>query len=404
MKVAISHPFGNPHVYNAALALFERNILSEYHTCLFGPLGSKYRRFAKLRGAAIRAHPLREVVRLGLCLIGPGLLSGRRQPWIDWVARGLDKAVARELNAGVQAVYCYEDAAVATFEEAKQKGVRTFYELTSGYQDEAKAVAAQEVMQDPSLSRFCPSLDEREEKQVRKRREVLLADHIICASSYSMSTLKKYMEVAGKVSVLPYGCDCDCAVRNWSRLDHAGPLKLLFVGRLAPMKGLHYLFGALEKFRPGSFELTLAGRWAPEFREWLLRRYRVQFRETGHVSRVAVIELMRQNHLLVFPSLFEGFGLVMLEAMSVGLPVLATERTGAPDIIRDGQEGFLASAASREDIARVLSRVLDDRKQLADMGAAARNQAMSQSWEQYRRRLYVLVASHLGLATLEESH
>jgi glycosyltransferase involved in cell wall biosynthesis len=107
---------------------------------------------------------------------------------------------------------------------------------------------------------------------------------------------------------------------------------------------------------------------------------------------------MRQSHLLVFPSLFDGFGLVLLEAMGCGVPILASERTGAPDILQEGKEGFLVKAASSEDIADVLSRVLDNREQLAEMGAAARRKAASLSWTEYRRRLASLVASDFGFA------
>lgn len=398
MRVVISHPFGNPNSYHATLAFDERNLLSEYHTCLFTPLGSGYRSFPGLTGSLIRTHPSREVWRLLFSYLPIGRLNGRGQVWVDWAARGLDMAVAESFDKSVEAVYCYEDSALATFRMADKIGVRKFYELASVYQDEARAIACEEMRRDRELVELLTSLHEPEEKVVRKRNEVFLADHIICASTYSHSTLRKHVDVAAKVSVLPYGCDSCYMAKAWSEVDFRGPLKLVFVGRLAPMKGLHYLFRALEKLPPGSFSLTMAGRWVPGYREWLLRRYRVEFTEAGQVPRRRVFDLVRQGHLLVFPSLFDGFGLVLLEAMGCGVPILASERTGAPDIVQEGKEGFLVKAASSEDIADVLSRVLDNREQLAEMGAAARRKASSLSWTEYRRRLAFLVASDFGFA------
>ena len=121
----------------------------------------------------------------------------------------------------------------------------------------------------------------------------------------------------------------------------------------------------------------------------------MQFTEVGQVAQPRVLDLMRQSHLLVFPSLFEGFGLVLLEAMSVGVPVLATERTGAPDIIENMKEGFIVRAASSENIVTILSKVLENREQLAEMGASAFKRAASLSWAEYRRRLFSLVANDL---------
>jgi len=398
MKIVLSHPFGNPNVYHATLAFYERSILSQFHTCLFAPLGTSYRSFPALGGASIELHPCREVFRLVLNKSPIAALSGRRQSCVDWVARGLDLAVAKCIDHEVNAVYCYEDSAFETFQSAATCGAQKFYELPIGYYEEARAVADEEVKREKALCSCFISLHEPQEKLVRKRLEVLSADHIICASTYCCSTLRKYVDVPGRISVLPYGCDCSSIPRTWSASDFRGPLKLVFIGRLEPRKGLHYLFQALENLVPGCFMLTLAGRWVPGYREWLLGRYRIEFRELGQISRSQALELMGQSDLLVFPSLFEGFGLVLLEAMGCGIPILASERTGAPDIIEDKREGFLVRAGCSEDIARVLWHVLDERRELAEMGIEAHRRAMSLSWRDYRRRLGALVTSDVQCA------
>lgn len=398
MKVVVSHPFGNPNVYNATLGFYERAFLSKFHTSLFAPWGSTYRSFPELRNAPMKLHPWREMLRLGLNYLPVASWRGRRQSCVDWVARGLDQAVASCIDHRVDAVYCYEDSALRTFEAAEQCGARKFYELPIGYHEEARKIANEEVRREKGLRRLFSCLYEPSEKIVRKTREVLSADHIICASSYCLSTLRKHVDVPVTISVVPYGCDCSVSPRDWSNVDFRGPLKLLFVGRLDPRKGLHYLFQALEDIAPGCFELTLAGTWVPGYRDWLMGRYRVEFSEAGQIDRGRLLDLLKWSHLLVLPSLFEGFGLVLLEAMSCGIPILASERTGAPDIIRDKREGFLVKAARSDDITEVLSHVLDQRKELAEMGMEARRKAISLSWREYRRRLVALVANDIECA------
>jgi glycosyltransferase involved in cell wall biosynthesis len=396
MQVIVSHPLGGSNVYQTALAFYERQWLVEFHTCLYGVMGRRYRSLAELRQATVVVHPIRELIRIGLNRLGFLDASVGHQEWVDWVAKRFDASVSDSITKACQVVYCYEDSALATFRTAENRGVYRIYELPIGHYEEARAVAIAETEREASLRPFWLCLHEKSEKLERKRAEIASANHIICASQYCKKTVLKHVRGPCEVSVVPYGCDVRWESKLWSSDDLHGPLRLVFVGRLDPRKGLHYLFEALEKFPPSSFELTLAGKWVAGFREWLIRRRRVAFVEIGHIGRGDLVDVIRHSHLLVFPSLFEGFGLVLLEAMACGIPVLTTERTGAPDSVEDGKEGFLVRAACCEDIVKVLSLVLDNRRVLADMGMAARKRAVSRSWSEYRRHLADRVSFEVG--------
>ncbi|HYW07115.1 MAG TPA: glycosyltransferase, partial [Longimicrobium sp.] len=75
--------------------------------------------------------------------------------------------------------------------------------------------------------------------------------------------------------------------------------------------------------------------------------------------------------VLVLPSVEDGFGAVVCEAMAAGLPVVATLHTGAPDVVRDGESGFLVPAASSEALAIALATLAGDRERCREMGRAA---------------------------------
>jgi glycosyltransferase involved in cell wall biosynthesis len=115
-----------------------------------------------------------------------------------------------------------------------------------------------------------------------------------------------------------------------------------------------------------------------------------------------VLEEMQRHDVLVFPSLFEGFGLVILEAMSQGVPVIATMHTAGPDLITDGVEGFLVPIRSAEAIARRLELLLRRPGQLQEMKAAALAKARTCSWTQYRETIRQIVRA--GSEARDEPH
>jgi glycosyltransferase involved in cell wall biosynthesis len=104
---------------------------------------------------------------------------------------------------------------------------------------------------------------------------------------------------------------------------------------------------------------------------------------------------MRRHDVLVLPSLFEGFGLVLVEALSQGLPIIATSHTGAPDIIEDGREGFIVPIRSSEAIAEKLECLQQDRGRLETMRTNARMKAHQLLWSDYRQRLAAWVGDVL---------
>ena len=100
-----------------------------------------------------------------------------------------------------------------------------------------------------------------------------------------------------------------------------------------------------------------------------------------------ILAEMRQHDVFVFPSLFEGFGLVITEALSQGLPVITTPHTCGPDILTEGQDGFIVPIRDSQAIAEKLELLHRDRDCLAAMSIAAVATARRVTWEGYRERL-----------------
>jgi alpha-1,3-rhamnosyl/mannosyltransferase len=113
----------------------------------------------------------------------------------------------------------------------------------------------------------------------------------------------------------------------------------------------------------------------------------------GHVSDEELVALYQMATCLVFPSLYEGFGLPVLEAMMAGCPVIASATSSLPEVA--GEAGLLVDPLNADDIARAMQEVLQDEGLRARLSEAGRARAALFSWQkaaQMTREVYVRVA------------
>jgi glycosyltransferase involved in cell wall biosynthesis len=165
------------------------------------------------------------------------------------------------------------------------------------------------------------------------------------------------------------------------------PLRLLSLGNLEPRKGTHVLLDGLARV-DADWQLTVVGGVAdPGYARRLRRRVgeldvsdRVAF--TGRLPDDAVADRLAASHLLAVPSLYEGLGLVYLEAMAFGVPALATTAGGASEVVTDGENGVLVPPDDPPAVADAVRRLADDPDRLAEMSAAARARFAAQpGWD-----------------------
>lgn len=132
--------------------------------------------------------------------------------------------------------------------------------------------------------------------------------------------------------------------------------KIVYLGRLHPVKGVNHLIDAVRRI-PDCPELLIAGD-GPDA-ETLKRRARgAPIRFLGRIDEVE--QLYLQGRFFVLPSLSEGLPQAMLEAMSFGLPVIASRVGGVPDVIEHGVTGFLVEPGNTDDLKRHIELLLRD--------------------------------------------
>lgn len=172
----------------------------------------------------------------------------------------------------------------------------------------------------------------------------------------------------------------------------AGPFPIGFIGRLDPVKRIPDLLEAVHRLS-GLVQLHVFGEGGERRRiESEIARLGVSDCVTMHGAAARPQEALEKIGLLVLPSAAEGFGLVLIEAMAAGVPVVATNVPGIRDVVRDGQTGLLVPAASPQRLAEAIERMVRDaamRRRIAEEAAADVRQRFS--WEkvieQYRALL-----------------
>ncbi len=408
--ILFSHPLSTPFTREAALALAEAGLLTELRTCLHWTPGNRAERFLPAgltREMGRRSYPpaVRASVRTAPWREA-GRLLARRLPALDWLVRhetgpwsmdavfhALDRETARRVRklAGdppvdLRGVYAYEDGAAATFREARRAGVRCFYDLPIGYWRAGQRIFAEEAERAPEWAATITGCGDSAAKLARKDDELAGADAVIVASSFTRQTLAEAPTLRAPVYVVPYGAPgvpVPAPPAGAARKDR--PLRVLFVGILSQRKGISYLLEAVKSLGP-HVELTLLGIKPVAGCPALDAAVRAH-RWIPTAPHAEVLAEMERQDVLVFPSLFEGFGLVILEAMSRGLPVITTAHTAGPDLIEDGRDGFLVPIRSAAAIAEKLELLHREPARLAAMRAAARAQAAARTWPAYRRLL-----------------
>lgn len=410
-----SHPTGNANVRHAALALFRTGLLAEFWTTLNfhapalierllpGRVVGQLRRraYPAELSTAIRTRPFHEVVRLFAPKLGlPRLVTHETGRFsVDAVYRALDLAVARRVRTGkFRAVYAYEDGAQLAFTEARKRGVCTLYDLPIGYWRAARTLLLDEAEREPEWAATLTGNRDSPAKTARKDAELALADVVFVASSYTRRTLSDAADFKGTVMVVPYGSPAFLPLSPAhgappASLD-AKKLRVLFVGSLGQRKGLSYLFAACRQVRC-AVTLTVIGQ-KPLEPCAVLDRELAAVRWIPSCPHQEILAEMAAHDVFVFPSLFEGFGLVLLEALAMGLPIITTAHTAGPDLINEGVEGFIVPIRDSTAIAARLELLHREPDRLAEMSAAARRRTREFSWENYEATLATCVRQALA--------
>jgi len=211
------------------------------------------------------------------------------------------------------------------------------------------------------------------------------ADAIVVPSRFVARSFVEQGLPAAKVHVVPYGVDLAMFTPQPKTDDK---FRVLFVGTQSIQKGIGYLLDGLRPLvQQRSVEIWLVGQTGSDAEE-ILRRNASIFCHQGIQPRSRLASLYNQASVLVLPSVQDGFGLVMAQAMACGVPVIATRNTGAADLFTaDGVEGFIVPIRNPLVLRQKVEWMLDNPQGRAKMAAAALSRVKELGgWRTYGER------------------
>jgi glycosyltransferase involved in cell wall biosynthesis len=295
------------------------------------------------------------------------------------VSLAFARFAARTLTDGADLFVGWSSASLEAIAVARRLGMRVVLERGSTHiLHQTEVLAAEYARLGLGHVPTPPVIIERELQEYEE------ADAIVVPTRFAASTFTDRGVPAGKLIINPLGVD---AVRFDSPSNvNDGKPRVLFVGQVGVRKGVAYL---LEAFAPMSrrAELHLVGPIESDFEKVLARAPMEGVTVHGPLSEGALMRAYRTADIFCLPSIEEGFGMVLGEAMASGLAIVATEITGARELVVGGREGLLVPPADVPALRAALTAIIDDPEARARMKEAARARVgVGYSWDDYAAR------------------
>lgn len=397
IRVVTSHPANQVVVYSIAKQLMLQGCLIAHLASVYydpkklryglwqripGPIGRRIDRELRKRCSAglpttiVRDGPWIELGLAALsrtpCLRRPAQ-DHRLYRVIDWFH---DHRAARWIRgeSGIDVVIAFQGSALNTLMAARATK-RTAVLMATHPLDHWHIVSSEYAQFGRHVSAETPR---------RFLQEVSTADYLVSASTSTTRALQACGVSIDRIKEIPYGIDTSSPTFWRTTAISNRPTHFLFVGKLSLHKGLHVLRDAFQAITDADVRLTLVGRAVGEVERRLLREWRD--------PRVQVIEELdditdaySSADAFVFPSLVEGFGMVTLEAMAAGLPIIVTNRCNS--VVRDGVDGYVVPAGSRQVLFDRMSRLAKFPAERIRLGQNAQQRSHEFTWERFGKAL-----------------
>jgi glycosyltransferase involved in cell wall biosynthesis len=294
------------------------------------------------------------------------------------------------LNSNTRLVLGREDGALHSFRRAKELGAQTIYDLPTAHYTTVRRILEREEAEFPDVCTRPGVQDALTPAQLEhKDAELSCADHVIVGSAFVKQSLTEAGFPEARVTVLPSACQADWLPSTSIRINPHGCV-VLHVGYLSLRKGTHRLLRVWKRLKAyRTHRLRLIGDMdlSPRF----LRDFQGCFEHVPHLPREQLRAHYALADIFALPAAAEGFAGVILEALSFGVPIIASRSSGAEGFLEQGKEALLHDFANEDQLCADLDWMVSHPVERAEMARQAQAKAMSWTWKDYRRRFVEIV-------------
>jgi glycosyltransferase involved in cell wall biosynthesis len=344
--VKISIAATNPcHLYPMAIELAQLGELGAYYS------GYPKWKLPQLGPQHVREHSFRTQLVYAALKYLPAALRPPTRKLFVWQDDGFDRWVGAHL-APCEFIHAMPGQCLHTFRAARRRGFRTVLNHATGpVRDWVRIMEPEYARVGLRLTDVCPFDDDY---FAREDEEYALADWHCAASSVVREQLIARGIDARRIWQVPYGAD--------ERIFHSRgatasqEFRIVFAGQLGVRKGLRDLLAALTFAARPEWRMDFYGVVADEARVDLdAYRGATPLAFHGPVAQETLANAFRSGAVLVLPSLEEGFGLVVPQALNCGLPAIVSDRVGGKDLIRHRENGSIFPAGDASTLAAELA-------------------------------------------------
>ncbi|MTJ06727.1 glycosyltransferase family 4 protein [Anabaena sp. UHCC 0204] len=307
----------------------------------------------------------------------------------DWAVLMGDLYFDKQVSKTLKSQFCDLIMGVAGqtnlgFKTAKAKGAKAWLYCLNNYLPFMQSQIHQELefIGDSTVAKMNPKMLDRFEGECQQ------ADLIVVLSDVAKKTFIQAGYTSEKVAVLRPFVDTN-RFHPVTKADQV--FRVLYVGTIEPRKGVIYLVNAFLQANIPNSELLIVGgtttRGLKIFMEKTLSQHINIKQEFRDFSQDDPTEIFGKSSVLVLPSVEDGFGLVALEAMASGLPVIVTSQCGAADVVNNGVNGFIVPPRNIEAIADKLTFLAENKTIRSEMEKFARTTAKQFNLENYQQQL-----------------
>ncbi len=369
---------GKLHAFNLAEQLEKQGALNAFFTSFSWQKNTLLRRFGGREDK--EEIPVRKIHTALPLAIGMKLHQDDYL-WNDLFDRWVALQMGRQ--AGSRAFIGWSGMSLRAIRAAKRLGMKSVVVRGSAHIQLQDSILQEEYRKFGKPFRIDPRTVEKELLEYEE------ADFIDIPSTFARQSFLEKGIPDHKLVMNPYGFSS-----YFHRVEPAGDkkedvLRILYLGNLTIQKGVIYLFEALRQLSipEKNFEAWFIGKVDDEIKPSVEKYARPNWKFFGHVNHYELPKLISACDLAVQPSLQDGFGMVILQTLSCGVPVIATTNTGGPDAIEEGKNGFIVPIRNPEAIAARIQLLRDDPSLLENMKAAAAGIGEQQwTWEHYGAR------------------
>jgi glycosyltransferase involved in cell wall biosynthesis len=364
-----------------------------------------------LDGHRVCSTPVLSMLRYGIGRIAPG---GR---YDEWIARRFARHV-RGLKIDHNVFFGYSYDSLEILRDERRNGVLTILCQTDPGPAHYQMVSHEE----DQWPDFVQARSQRwtQEREARVREEWDLADVIVVNSAWTKKALIAEGVDAEKIEILPLAYEENAEMLKTETLKTEtlktetlksggqkpdtsdissltsdlrppssvlSPLRVLWLGNVALGKGIHYLIEAARLLVDEPVEFLVGG--THHISSAASAKGPSNIRWHGQIPRNQTNELYDDCDVFVFPTLSDGFGITQLEAMTRGLPVIATPNCG--QVVEDGVTGFIVPPRDPQALADAILKFVRNPELAAQMSVACKEAVKAFSVDAYSRRLFAII-------------